>query len=146
MYGSETWPLKEEQRRRLETNKMRMQRMMCGVTLKDKISNVEIRSKVHVGLIGEVIARGRLRWFGHVVRSDNMSLIKQALDARPDQRRRCRLRLRWEELVTRDMKSRELRKEDAMERDVLESRREPLQAGINSIRTCCVLCCETCFY
>ena len=35
-YGSETWPMKVEDRQRLERAERMMVRQMCGVTLKDK--------------------------------------------------------------------------------------------------------------
>ena len=117
IYGSETWAMKEEQKRRLETNEMRMLRMICGVTLRDRISNEEIRSRVHVAPLGTVITRNRLRWFGHVVRREDESLIKQALDMRAQRRGRGRPKLRWEELVSRDMRVNGLSREDAMNRE-----------------------------
>ena len=117
IYGSETWTVKEEQKRKLETNEMRMLRMICGVTLRDRISNEEIRSRVHVAPLGTVITRNRLRWFGHVVRREDESLIKQALDMRAERRGRGRPKLRWEELVSRDMKIKGLSREDALNRE-----------------------------
>ena len=103
--------------RRLETNEMRMLRMICGVTLRDRISNEEIRSRVHVAPLGTVVTRNRLRWFGHVVRREDESLIKQALEMRAERRGRGRPKLRWEELVSRDMKMKGLSREDALNRE-----------------------------
>ena len=79
IYGSETWPLKEGQKSRLGTNEMRMLRMICGVTLRDRISNKEIRSRVHVASLGKVVVRYRLWWLGHIVRMEEESSVKQAL-------------------------------------------------------------------
>ena len=36
IYGSETWPMKVEDKQRLERAKRMMVRHMCGITLKDK--------------------------------------------------------------------------------------------------------------
>ena len=45
-----------------------MLRWMCGVTLKDRISSMELRRRLGVEGVLEVIKRSRLRWFGHVER------------------------------------------------------------------------------
>ena len=42
-YGAECWALKADDERRLKTTEMRMLRMICGKTLKDKISNEKIQ-------------------------------------------------------------------------------------------------------
>jgi len=68
VYGSETWPMKEEDRRRLERSERMMVRWMCGVTLKDRVASDELLSRLGIESITEVVRRGRLRWFGHVER------------------------------------------------------------------------------
>ena len=45
---------------------MRMVRWMCDVTLKDRKPNVELRDRLGIESISEVMCRGRLRWFRHV--------------------------------------------------------------------------------
>ena len=47
-----------------------MLRWMFGVTLKDKVSTVELRRRLGIKGVVEVIRRGRLRWFGHVERKE----------------------------------------------------------------------------
>ncbi|XP_075079727.1 uncharacterized protein LOC142164959 [Nicotiana tabacum] len=49
---------------------MRMLRWMCGHTRKDKIRNEVIRDKVGVASMEAKLRELRLRWFGHVRRSD----------------------------------------------------------------------------
>ena len=39
---------------------------MCGVTLRDKVPTVELRRRLGIEGVVEVMRRGRLRWFGHV--------------------------------------------------------------------------------
>jgi hypothetical protein len=71
-YGSETWPLKVEHEATLETIRdMRMNRWMCGVSLRDRIHSEDLRDWVGVEPIGEVCRRNRLRWFGHVERKED---------------------------------------------------------------------------
>ena len=41
LYGSEAWPVKEEDIKRLERNDVRMIRWICGVRLNDKVSILE---------------------------------------------------------------------------------------------------------
>src|SRR5260221_6511999 len=62
---------------KLERAEMRMIRMMCGVSLRDKITNVMLRERMGVEAIGVVVKRNRLRWFGHVVeRKDDCDWVK----------------------------------------------------------------------
>ena len=68
VYGSETWPVKEEDARRLERNEMWMVRRMCGVKLSDRKRSEYLRSRLGIECVVEMVRRGRLRWFGHVER------------------------------------------------------------------------------
>ena len=70
VYASETWAVKAEEEQRMERNENVMLRWMCGVTLKDKIPTVELRRRLGVESVVEVMRRGRLRWFGHVERKE----------------------------------------------------------------------------
>ena len=47
-----------------------MLRWMCGVTLRDKVPTVELRRRLGVDGVVEVMRRGRLRWFGYVERKE----------------------------------------------------------------------------
>ena len=68
MYGSETWPMKKEDMQRLERTERMMVRWMCGVSLKNRISSDELKERLGIEGIDEIVERGRLRWFGHVER------------------------------------------------------------------------------
>nr|XP_017245387.1 PREDICTED: uncharacterized protein LOC108217046 [Daucus carota subsp. sativus] len=68
LYGSECWPLRKAQERRLETAEKRMLRWMCGKTMTDHIPNVTFRRLLGVEAISKKIREGRLRWYGHVRR------------------------------------------------------------------------------
>ena len=46
VYGSEVWPIKVEYMQRLERSEKMMVRWMCGVKLKNKISSVELYSRL----------------------------------------------------------------------------------------------------
>ena len=43
---------------------------MCGVTLRDKVPMVELRRRLGIESVVEVMRWGRLRWFGHIERKE----------------------------------------------------------------------------
>ena len=69
-YVAECWALKMEDERRLKTTEMRMLRMICGKTLKDKMNNEKIHEMTGVVRLEEFLREKRLRWLGHVERMD----------------------------------------------------------------------------
>ena len=70
MYASEIWAVKVKEEQWMERNENIMLRWMCGVTLRDKVPTVELRRRLGIEGVVEVMRRGRLRWFGHVERKD----------------------------------------------------------------------------
>ena len=48
-----------------------MVRQMCGVMLKDRKTSEELRSRIGIENMADVIQRGRLHWFGHVNRKED---------------------------------------------------------------------------
>ena len=77
VYGSETWAMKLDDVHRLERNEMVMVRWMCGVTLKDRKSNLELLQRLGIEGVGDVVRRGRLRWFGHVERKSKEDWVSK---------------------------------------------------------------------
>ena len=55
VYGSEKWPIKKTQERKMEVAEMRMVRWMLGVTRRDKIRNERIRGTAKVTKVGKKI-------------------------------------------------------------------------------------------
>ena len=43
---------------------------MCEVTLRDKVPKVELKRRLGIEGVVEVMRRGRLRWFWHVERKE----------------------------------------------------------------------------
>ena len=70
VYGSETWPMRVEELRRLERAEKMMIRWMCGVTLKDRCKIEELRKSLDIEDVADVVEKCRLRWFGHLERKD----------------------------------------------------------------------------
>ena len=86
-YGAECWALKIEDERRLKTTKMRMLRMICGKTLKDKINNEKIREMTGVVRLEEFLREKRLRWrWKEVLECDMTARGLQRLDAQDRER------------------------------------------------------------
>ena len=54
----------------MERNENVMLRWMCGVTLRDKVPTVELRRRLGIEGVVEVMRRGQLRWFGHIKRKE----------------------------------------------------------------------------
>ena len=52
----------------MERNENIMLRWMCGVTLRDKVPTVELRRRLGIEGVVEVMRRGIFRWFEHVER------------------------------------------------------------------------------
>ena len=68
-YGSETRPLLVGIWLKFERAEMQMIRWMCGIPLKNRRTNEELRRLVGVEPITTFIRSGRLRWYGHVMRT-----------------------------------------------------------------------------
>ena len=67
-YGGETRPLLVDFGLKFERAEMQMIRWMCGISMKDRRANEELRRLVGVEPIKTVFRSGRLRRYGHVVR------------------------------------------------------------------------------
>ena len=63
VYASETWAVRVEEEQRMERNENLhvMLRWMLGVTLVDKVPTVELRRRLGIEGVVEVMRRGRLR-------------------------------------------------------------------------------------
>ena len=120
IYGSETWAMDTEQELRLERAEMRMVRWMCGVSLRvslrERKTNVELRERLGIEKIGDVMRRSRLRWMGHVLRKKEDDWVRKSMKMEVEGSRgrgRGRPRMTWEKVVERDMKARGLERKDA---------------------------------
>ena len=65
---------------RLQATERKMLRMICVVTLRDKMESTVIASKVGVDNLEEHMRQKRLRWFGHSARRDEEVEIKKVLE------------------------------------------------------------------
>ena len=60
---------------------MRMIRLMCGVSLKERWPSTGLRRRLGVEATGDVMRRDRLRWHGHVEGKDDAGHVEGKDDA-----------------------------------------------------------------
>ena len=77
IYGSGTRHLLVDVWLKFERAEMQMIRWMCGISLKDRRTNEDLRRLVGVEPITTVIRSGRLRWYGHVMRKRDEDCVKK---------------------------------------------------------------------
>ena len=117
VYGSETWPMKKEDMQRLERTERMMVRWMCGVSLKNRISSDELKGRLGIEGIDEIVERGRLRWFGHVERKPIANWVSACRGfVVAGTKSKGRSRKTWEECVKKDLNCRSLKAEMAQDR------------------------------
>ena len=117
LHGSGTWPATKEDVTRLERNDMMMIRWICSAKLTDKIPSNELRDRMGLCSIQEILKCGRLRWYGHLQRMDPDMWPRKVLDMKVEGRNpRGRPRKTWMECVGNDMKEKGLKKEQTMNR------------------------------
>ena len=66
---------KEEDTKRFERADRAMIRWICGVSFRDRVSS-ELRSRLGFKSIDDLMRDKRLRWYGHVERSDGAWIDK----------------------------------------------------------------------
>jgi hypothetical protein len=88
LYGSETWTLTENNKRRVEATEMDTLRRSSRISRKERIKNVTIRQQtgLEVTIVKE-IEQSRLTLYGHVQRMAEGRLPKIALKWMPKQKR-----------------------------------------------------------
>ena len=119
VYGSETWALTVENQRRLERAERQMLKRICGGTLKERISSEELRQRLDVEGVMDVIRRGRLRWYGHVMRKQDEDWVKKCISMEVDGKKpRGRPKLTWMDTVKSDMDRTDLTPVFAHDRNV----------------------------
>ena len=96
MYGLEAAPIKKTEERKLDVAEMKMLRWMSAVTKMDRVRNSYIRGSLKVTEVSKKVQEGRLRWFGHVMRSAEEQVARKAMDRVVEgRRRRGRPKTRW---------------------------------------------------
>ena len=103
LYACETWTLTADLERRISALEMRCYRKILGISYKDHITNEEVRSRI-AGVIGPhedlltTVKRRKLKWYGHVTRSNGMAktIMQGTVEGT---RRRGRQKKSWEDNI-----------------------------------------------
>ena len=103
LYASECWPLMQNDLARLLRNERAMLRWICAIKPTNNISTQDLRLRLNIEDLGAVLRWKRLRWFGHVQRSEEW--IGRIGGVRVDGRRpRGRPRKTWREVLSEDLR------------------------------------------
>ncbi|MDF4355499.1 hypothetical protein P3445_23705, partial [Vibrio parahaemolyticus] len=86
-YGHELWGVTERMRLRIQVLEMSFLRGVAGLSLRDRVRSSDIWRELGVEPLLLHIERGRLRWFGHLVRMPSGSLPWEVFRACPTGRR-----------------------------------------------------------
>ncbi len=57
-----------------------MVRWMCGVSLRERKTNDELRKMMGIEPVIDAVKRNRLRWFGHVLRKDESDWLRRVME------------------------------------------------------------------
>ena len=76
-----------QEKLKLEITEMRRVRFMCGVRLREKCTNSDLRNRLGIDSIVDAVRRNRLRWFGHVERKADEDWVKRYTEMEMEGRR-----------------------------------------------------------
>jgi hypothetical protein len=110
LYGSETWRLAENNKRRVESTEMDVLRRSSRISRKERIRNITIRQQIGLEeTIVKEIEQNQLTWYGHVQRMAEGRLPKIALKWIPKQKiPRGIPKKKWMEGIRKAMNERNL--------------------------------------
>ena len=126
LYACETWPIVIEEQARLERTDHAMIRWICSVRLADRLPLTDLRQRLNLDSISDVLRWSRLRWFGHLHRMDDDTWPKKVTNinvngAQP----RGRPKKRWSDCIEADLKKLKLKKDLALKRGNLRAAIKP---------------------
>ena len=113
---------------------MIMLRMMCGITLRDRFSNADVRNRFGIECFGYVIRQSRFSRFGDVERKQQDDWAKRILTFEVSGKlMRGRPRNTWMEMVKNDLTRSGLYSDDAQNRDLWRSVIHRIQANLGDL-------------
>jgi len=118
LHGSETWPLRKENKVALQGAEMRMIRRICGVKLPDRVPSKGFSERLGLDDIISVLQQNKLWWYGNMLQKEDSDWVKKCLEyevegAGP----RGRPKKTWREIVEKDCRARGLNMQNAMDRN-----------------------------
>ena len=89
LYASETWTLKENDKKKLLAFEMKCYRRILRISWKDMIRHEDIRKTIErEETIIDTTKKSKLRLFGHICRMNDNRLIKHTIFAKIDRKSR----------------------------------------------------------
>jgi len=80
LHGSETWPIRMENKVTLQRPDMTVVRWMCSVKLQARVPSTELRERLGLDDIISVLQQKRLRWYGHVLQKEVNDWVKKCME------------------------------------------------------------------
>jgi hypothetical protein len=110
LYNAETWTMKAADESKIRAFEMSVLRRICGVSLRDKWRNDDIKALLGIEIdVVERIQRRRLSYFGHVSRMKSDRVPLRMLNGRiHGNRPRGRPRRNWLDAVEEDCRERHI--------------------------------------
>ena len=103
LHGTETWPMTSDALHWLCRNDRAMIRWICGVKPSDDPSMDDLHAKLGICDLAILVWERRLRWFGHVMRS-NGEINRVRSRPVPGRKGPGRPKKTWDECVKQDLK------------------------------------------
>ena len=117
LYGSETWPMSQYDLYRLKRCDHAMIRWICGVKLMDPHSTQNLRERLQIPSIEDMLRWNRLRLYGHRYRQSDDLWSKKVMSLEVEgPSLRGRPKLRWSDVVKADLRKLGLTPPDALNR------------------------------
>ena len=119
LYGSETWCLKENDKAILRRTERAMVGAMCGQKVVDRKTTEEQMDLLGLKeTIDQLATANGVRWYGHVLRRDDNSVLRAALNLEvTGKRKQGQSKKTWKKQVEEETEKVGLKKEDALRRD-----------------------------
>ena len=119
LHASETWPLIKPSLQHLQRNDRTMIRQICNVKPQDTatIRSTELLARLGIEDLDLILKERRLRWYGHVERS-NCAVFDIQID---EKRGPGKPKMTWKQLTQRDCRGWKLSAIDPHDRDTWRS-------------------------
>jgi len=80
LYSLECWAVDKQIEQRMSVVKMKMLKWINGMTRKDRIKNEYNRGSIRVALIMGKARENRYKWFGHVMRKEDLEAVRTIME------------------------------------------------------------------
>ena len=103
LYAAAAWALTQRDEQMLRGCDRRMLRRICGLTLRDRVSSMEILRRCNLEDVLLTVRKRRMGWFGHVFRRESDPLARIREFEAPGRRPRGRPKKRWKDCIRDDL-------------------------------------------